>query len=104
LLINPEFVDEDGLPEFLKGWEVIVAPKPETFSTLVGDYRVVSDWMSLNILSLDKKRVIVEEKQKTMIETLKAHGFEPIPCPFESYYIFGGSFHCATLDIRRRRE
>lgn len=104
LLINPEFVDEEGLPEFVKGWDIIVAPKPETFSTLVGDYRVVSDWMSMNILSLDKKRVIVEEKQKAMIKTLKAHGFEPIPCPFESYYIFGGSFHCATLDIRRRRE
>jgi glycine amidinotransferase len=25
-----------------------------------------------------------------------------MPIPFSSYLPFGGSFHCATLDIRRR--
>jgi glycine amidinotransferase len=29
-------------------------------------------------------------------------GFEPIDIPFGSYGPFGGSLHCATLDIRRR--
>jgi glycine amidinotransferase len=101
LLINPEFVDEKELPKVFKGWEIIKAPKPESFSTVIGNYRIVSDWMSMNVLSIDEKRLIVEEKQKGMIQTLKKYGFEPIPCPFESYYIFGGSFHCATLDIRR---
>ena len=33
---------------------------------------------------------------------LKEHGFEPIPCPFRNNYKFGGSFHCATVDVRRR--
>ncbi|MEV4889294.1 hypothetical protein AB0K48_07890 [Nonomuraea sp. NPDC055795] len=28
-------------------------------------------------------------------------GFTPLPCSFESYYAFAGSFHCATLDVRR---
>ena len=28
--------------------------------------------------------------------------FEPVPCSFENYYAFAGSFHCATLDVRRR--
>ena len=37
-------------------------------------------------------------------QTLKGWGFEPIPCPFMNYKIFGGGFHCATLDIRRRGE
>jgi glycine amidinotransferase len=104
LLINPEFVDEHNLPEVFNEWEIIKAPKPESFSTVIGNYRIVSDWMSMNVLSIDEKRVIIEEKQKGMIKTLKEYGFEPIPCPFESYYIFGGSFHCATLDIRRRQK
>ena len=37
-----------------------------------------------------------------MIRLLKEHGFEPIPVRFVNYTPFGGAFHCATLDIRRR--
>lgn len=102
LLVNPEFIDSNSLPAFFDDWEVIEAPKPDSFITEIGEYRVVSDWMSINVLSLDEKRVIVEEKQKSLIKILKDKGFEPIPCTFEDYYIFGGSFHCATLDISRK--
>lgn len=102
LLVNPEFVDSNSLPDFFDNWEIIEAPKPDSFITEIGEYRVVSDWMSINVLSLDERRVIVEEKQESLIKTLKDKGFDPIPCAFENYYIFGGSFHCATLDISRR--
>lgn len=101
LLVNPEFVDTRRLPDFFRDWDIIIAPKPFSFTTTVGHYRIVSDWMSMNVLSIDDKTVIVEEKQKGMISTLKKKGFGVIPCPFENYYLFGGSFHCATLDIRR---
>jgi len=37
-----------------------------------------------------------------MIRALKDWGFEPIPLPFTKFAPFGGAFHCATLDIRRR--
>ncbi len=33
---------------------------------------------------------------------LERWGFEPVPCDMLHYAPFGGSFHCATLDIRRR--
>mgnify|MGYP003298904831 CR=1 FL=1 len=32
----------------------------------------------------------------------KNWGFTPIPCSFRNFNSFGGSFHCATLDVRRR--
>jgi glycine amidinotransferase len=48
--------------------------------------------------------VVVEKRQEPLIQALKGWGFKPIPCAFESYYPFLGSFHCATLDIRRRGE
>ncbi|MFG3817968.1 amidinotransferase [Limnothrix redekei] len=102
VLINPEFIDSSCLPEFLSTWKLIEAPKPDSFMTEIGEYRIVSDWMSVNILSIDEKRVIVEKKQQSLISLLKSEGFEPIPCAFEDYYIFGGSFHCATLDICRQ--
>lgn len=104
LLVNPEFIDSNSLPAFFDDWEIIEAPKPDSFITEIGGYRVVSDWMSINVLSLDNKRIVVEEKQKSLIKTLKDKGFEPIPCSFEDYYILGGSFHCATLDINRKSK
>ena len=45
---------------------------------------------------------MVEEQQTSLIKAFKDWGFEPIPCPFIDFVPFGGSFHCATLDVRRR--
>lgn len=56
----------------------------------------------MNVLMLDEERVVVERSQAPMIKMLKNWGFKPIPCRFEHYYPFAGSFHCATLDVRRR--
>jgi glycine amidinotransferase len=36
------------------------------------------------------------------IAAFKNWGFTPVPCAFLSFGPFGGSFHCATLDVRRR--
>jgi glycine amidinotransferase len=103
VLINPEFVDPEGLPPILSEWEVLIAPPPaERFAS--ASTAIVSDWMSMNVLMLDPRRVVVEERQLPLISALEKWGFEPVPCRFESYYPFGGSFHCATLDIRRRGE
>jgi glycine amidinotransferase len=59
-------------------------------------------WASINVLMLDQKRAVVDRSQASLIRSLKAWGFDPIAIPFSSYLPFGGSFHCATLDIRRR--
>jgi glycine amidinotransferase len=65
---------------------------------------VVDFWANMNVLMLDEERVIVEKHQEPTITAFKKWGFKPIPCNFENYYPFLGSFHCATLDIRRRGE
>ena len=104
LLINPEFIDKRKLPDIFSNWDVFEAPKPISFYTKSSKIKVVSDWMSLNVLMLDENRVVVEKNQEPMIRFLKNIGLKPIVCPFENYYPFGGSFPCATLDIRRRSK
>jgi glycine amidinotransferase len=99
-LINPHFVDREQLPSILKSWEIREAPKPVVRTTQMID--LSSAWLSMNVLMLDPERVIVEENQEPLIAMLKDWDFDPIPCPFENYFVFGGAFHCATLDIRRR--
>ena len=103
VLINPEYVDPRELPPILKSWDILVAPEPDPIPGLRNLHlSMVSKWISLNVLMLDPERVVVERSQVSMIRLLKDHGLTPVPCPFMNYKPFGGSFHCATLDIRRR--
>jgi glycine amidinotransferase len=98
LLIHPERVVE--VPAMFRDWEVRQAPPP-----LIPDSYPLyfsSKWMHLNVLMLDEKRMIVTQGEDDIIALFKDWGFEPIPCTFWNFNNFGGSFHCATLDIRRR--
>lgn len=58
--------------------------------------------MNANVLMLDASRVIVAAGEVNTIKAFKDWGLEVIECPFWNFNNFGGSFHCATLDIRRR--
>lgn len=100
VLVNPEFLNFETLPDVLKTWDILVAPYP--VHSADNPLGVVSGWVNMNVLMLDEERVIVERTQEPMIKALKEWGFKPIPCSFEHYYPFAGSFHCATLDVRRR--
>jgi glycine amidinotransferase len=103
LLINPEYMDLSQIPPQFKSWDVISAPDPDPLPGFVFKFcSMTSAWISINMLMLDEQRVIVEQSQRSMIRVLKEHGFKPIPCAFADYLPFGGSFHCATLDVRRR--
>ena len=98
LLINPGRVPE--VPKLFKGWDVLAAPRP-----VIPDAHplyMTSKWINMNILMLDETRVIVERQDEPMIEAMKKFGFTPILCNFRNFNSFGGSFHCATLDTRRR--
>ncbi len=98
-LVSPNFVDVDRLPPALKRWDILPAPKPRATPIELAGW--MSDWISINVLSLDEKRIIVERDQEDLIAALRDWGFEPIPCPFKYHYPFLGGFHCATLDVHR---
>lgn len=98
LLIHPEKVEK--LPEMFKSWDVLKAPKsciPDSHLLFMS-----SKGVGMNLLMLDEKRVIVEKQDEPMFNALKDWGLEPIRCSFRNFNTFGGSFHCATLDVRRR--
>jgi glycine amidinotransferase len=88
------------LPPMFDSWEILTPPPP----TIPDSHPLyfTSKWVSINVLSLDEERILVEEQEKPLIGFLKEHGFKPIPVPFRNFMSFGGAFHCATCDIRRR--
>ena len=103
LLINPEYIDPDRLPAILKTWDILVAPEPVPINgRLLKITSLCGKWLSMNVLAIDERRIIVDLHHTTMMRAMERWGFEPIPCPFLHYAAFGGAFHCATLDVRRR--
>ncbi|MFC7304308.1 amidinotransferase [Streptomyces monticola] len=103
VLVNPEYIDVDRLPQVLDSWDVLIAPEPTPIDErLLKLTSLCGKWLSMNILMIDETRVIAERHHTNMLRALESWGFEPIPCDLLHYAPFGGSFHCATLDIRRR--
>ncbi|ARN83252.1 amidinotransferase [Methylocystis bryophila] len=102
-LVNPDYVDVDALPPIMKKWEILIAPEPDPIEDrLLKLASLCGKWLNMNILMLDERRVVVDPHHKRTMQAMKDWGLEPIPCPFLHYAPFGGSFHCATLDVRRR--
>ena len=99
LLVNPERFIPISL---FDDWEIIRAPRPD----LPQDWPLYfsSSWLSMNVLSLDERTVVVEQGEEALIAKLKGKGFDCVTVPFRNFYSFGGSFHCATLDVRRRGQ
>lgn len=100
VLVNPDRPIKQ-LPEIFKrgGWELLTSPRT-TLPTNHPNFTSFQ-WLHMNMLSLDEKRIIVEAKEEPLIRALKDWGFTPIPCNFRNNYKYGGSFHCATVDVRR---
>ncbi|WP_030571162.1 amidinotransferase [Streptomyces aureocirculatus] len=103
VLVNPEYIDVDQLPDVLKSWDVLLAPEPDPIDErLLKLTSMCGKWLSMNLLMIDEKRVIADRHHTDTLRALERWGFEPIPCDLLHYAPFGGSFHCATLDVRRR--
>ncbi len=79
------------------GWDIKMAPYSDD-----GHYGLVSNWISMNCLSIDERTIILEAQETKTIQFFQSLGFRVIPVPFRHCYQFGGSFHCYTVDTRRR--
>jgi glycine amidinotransferase len=98
VLVNPERVKQ--LPPMFSGWNVIRAPHPNSSSASA--LLLSSRWISMNVLMLDPEHVVVEAAEAELSKELERAGLTPIRVPFAFFGAFGGGFHCATADVRRR--
>jgi len=104
LLRAPLFYDM--LPEPLKKWDIIYPPEPteNLFPQYEDDDLILtSKYIDLNLLSVDEETVIVNSLFPELIKTLEKHGFNAIPVRHRHRHrrLFGGGFHCFTLDTVR---
>jgi N-dimethylarginine dimethylaminohydrolase len=105
VLCNPSRVDPETLPRILKQWDVIYSPPMENTERYDADYlsrSIGSDWIDMNLLSINPDLVVVDRDQTALIRLLEKQGLDVIPLKLRHSKLLGGGFHCATLDIRRR--
>ncbi len=94
----------DLLPEPLQTWKMIVppTPSPDRFPTYDdGDLLLTSPYIDLNVLSIDQDTVLVNQDCPDLIRTMEGEGFTIVPVRHRHRRLFGGGFHCFTLDTVR---
>lgn len=94
----------DQLPEPLRRWDMIVPPPAESNSFPEyedDDLILTSPFIDLNVLSVSPDTVLVNESCPELIRTLERHRFTVVPVRHRHRRLFGGGFHCFTLDTVR---
>lgn len=94
----------DYLPAKLRKWDMIVAPLPEVNNFPQydeSDLILTSPYIDLNVLSVSPDTVLVNEACPELIRLLEQHKFTVVPVRHRHRRLFGGGFHCFTLDTVR---
>lgn len=125
VLLNAFRVDESNCPKILDKWGKIyfndILPFPEEAIAFQKNVRnkaheelaamgiesnlsdMSSEWIGMNVLSLDPDTVIVDKRQTSLIRTLEKHKLTVVPISFRHSYFMGG-IHCSTLDTVRESK
>ena len=92
------------LPEDLRKWDMVVPPQPEVNNFPKyneSDLVLTSPYIDLNVLSVSEDTVLVNEACPELMRTLEKRKFTVVPVRHRHRRLFGGGFHCFTLDTVR---
>lgn len=109
-LVNPKYSNiKDILPPKFSSWTYIVpedvtVPVDTTGMTNIDIQLASSRGMDVNVLSIDERTVLVNERAIGVRRALEQHGFTVIATKLENGEIFAGGIHCSTLDLVRDDE
>jgi glycine amidinotransferase len=102
LLRSPQYLPH--LPKAMHSWDVIYPP--ETDESAFPDYsdfgfNIASRYIDINVLSVNESTVVVNSHYSELISLLEKRGFDVVPVRHRHRRLFGGGFHCFTLDTVR---
>ena len=103
LLVRNRSVAEH-LPASMQKWDMLIAPEPSINNFPKyddGELILTSRYIDLNVLSVSPETVLVNEACSELMRMLEAAGFNVVPTRHRHRRLFGGGFHCFTLDTVR---
>ena len=101
VLLNPERVGPDGIPEVLRNWDVIWCPPIEEPVPPMLPHTLSTPWVGMNLLMVNPETAVVDQNQTQLIRALEARGITVVPRRLRHSRVLGGGFHCVTLDTVR---
>ena len=101
VLYNASRVTPENEPALFKSWDKIWIDECESTNNNFNLPWGASEWIGLNMLSINQNLAIVDSKQSKLHEELNKHGIEVIPLELRHDRIISGGFHCVTLDLKR---
>ncbi|XP_057306355.1 glycine amidinotransferase, mitochondrial-like isoform X2 [Hydractinia symbiolongicarpus] len=84
------------------GWKVVAAPRPVMSDAY--PLWMSSNWLSMNVLMLDEKRVVVDSDEIPTQKMFESLGIKCVKVSIKHANALGGGFHCWTCDVRRKGE
>jgi len=101
LLANPSRIkNKEDLPKPFNKWDIIWCPEPYPTGYYPG-YNNASEWVNMNLFSINENLVVLEENQITTRAELNFYGIECAMLPMRHQRTLSGGFHCVTLDLER---
>jgi glycine amidinotransferase len=93
----------DRLPLPLQKWDRIPILDQGTNFDYPDDHLqlATSIGMSVNVISLDQKRILIRDTANLTIAALEKYGFDVMPVRLRHSELFGGGLHCTTVDVNR---
>ena len=101
VLLNPERVRPDTIPEVLRGWDVIWCPPIEELVAPALPRTLSTPWVGMNLLMVNPDMAVVDRNQTNLMRLLEAKGITVVPRRLRHSRVLGGGFHCVTLDTVR---
>ena len=101
VMYNASRVNQDNEPKIFKSWDKIWIDECYSPVRKTNLPWGASAWIGMNLLSVNPNLVIVDRKQKHIIDKLKEYNIESIPLELRHDRLLAGGFHCVTLDLLR---
>jgi hypothetical protein len=100
-MLNAGRITGDKLPKIFHGWNIVWVNEKDLAPMGFYKYPYASRWMAMNVFSVDRKTVMIDQDQHEIIRKLEKRNFNVMPSKLTHARTLGGGFHCCTLDLWR---
>ena len=101
VMLNANRITNHNIPKLLKNHRKIWVHEHDIVPTSFVNYPYASNFIALNLLSINPSKVILDPRQIHIRDKLESHGIETFGVHLRHSRTLGGGHHCTTLDLKR---